>query len=145
MQVPWPLVAAALDGSVTPNIIETTPENSNDTSIVIDSTSCTNKTQALVQSQLTEHTQFVDTKGTATDTINCVQLPVAPSPQFLNKHIAINNSLVNNIQSHSSPIITFPHLQSIRLVQTSFAPGQISNSHSISNTMPPQVLITFVE
>ncbi|XP_043249243.1 polycomb protein Asx-like isoform X2 [Colletes gigas] len=118
LQVPWPLVAAALDGSVAANITVTTQDECNDTPTTTDSTN---------QSQ-----QFINADSNV-ESVNCIQLPVVQGTPFQSESLAIGtpgtSCIMKNFQSQSSPIIAFPQLQSIRFVQTSF--------HSDQNVAPP--------
>ncbi|XP_034942447.1 polycomb protein Asx isoform X2 [Chelonus insularis] len=121
LQVPWPLVAAALDGSVAANITVTTQEECSDTSKTIDSTS---NQQSQVQQQ---STAFVN--ETTTESINCISLPVIQSAPFQPDTMTITtpatNCLLKNVQTtQSPPIIAFPPLQSIRFVPTRLHTGQ---------------------
>lgn len=135
LQVPWPLVAAALDGSVAANITVTTQDECSETSTTTDST---NPSQ-----------QFIST-DTNVEPVNCIQLPVVQSAAFQPDGLTINtpgtSCVMKNLQSSQSPpIIAFPQLQSIRFVQTSFNPQEqettstLNNSSAISTTqMQPQ-------
>nr|XP_034191033.1 polycomb protein Asx isoform X1 [Osmia lignaria] len=117
LQVPWPLVAAALDGSVAANITVTTQDECNDAPTSTDST---NPPQ-----------QFINADSNV-ESMNCIQLPVVQGTPFQSEGLAIGtpgtSCIMKNFQSQSSPIIAFPQLQSIRFVQTSF--------HSDQNTTP---------
>ena len=117
LQVPWPLVAAALDGSVAANITVTTQDECNDTPTTTDSTS--------------QPQQFINADSNV-ESVNCIQLPVVQGAPFQSESLAIGtpgtSCIMKNFQSQSSPIIAFPQLQSIRFVQTSF--------HSDQNTAP---------
>ncbi|XP_020281879.1 putative Polycomb group protein ASXL3 isoform X2 [Pseudomyrmex gracilis] len=132
LQVPWPLVAAALDGSVAANITVTTQDECSETSTTTDST--------------TSSQQFINT-DTNVESVNCIQLPVVQGTTFQSDGLAIstpgNSCVMKNLQSQSPPIITFPPLQSIRFVQTSFNPEQetsslTNNSSTISAQLQPQ-------
>ncbi|XP_076163066.1 transcriptional regulator additional sex combs isoform X2 [Ptiloglossa arizonensis] len=118
LQVPWPLVAAALDGSVAANITVTTQDECNDTPTTTDST---NQPQ-----------QFINADSNV-ESVNCIQLPVVQGTPFQSESLTIGtpgtSCIMKNFQSQSSPIIAFPQLQSIRFVQTSF--------HSDQNAAPP--------
>ncbi|KAL0121067.1 hypothetical protein PUN28_008649 [Cardiocondyla obscurior] len=132
LQVPWPLVAAALDGSVAANITVTTQDECNETSTTTDSTS----------SQ-----QFINSDNNV-ETVNCIQLPVVQGTTFQSDGLAIStpgsNCVMKSLQSQSPPIIAFPQLQSIRFVQTNFNPEQettpllTNNSPAISAQLQPQ-------
>lgn len=106
--MPWPLVAAALDGSVAANITVTTHDDCSDTSTTTDSSS----------------TQFVTAESNADSVIH---LPVVQTAgpfqgaETLAISAPVTNCLMKSVQSPSPPIIAFPQLQSIRFVQTSFA------------------------
>ncbi|EFN63008.1 Polycomb protein Asx [Camponotus floridanus] len=123
LQVPWPLVAAALDGSVAANITVTTQDECSETSTT-DST--------------TASQQFINT-DTNVESVNCIQLPVVQGTTFQSDGLAIstpgNSCIMKSLQSQSPPIITFPQLQSIRFVQTSFNPEQDTTS-LITNNSP---------
>ncbi|XP_029667631.1 polycomb protein Asx-like isoform X1 [Formica exsecta] len=133
LQVPWPLVAAALDGSVAANITVTTQDECSETSTTTDST--------------TSSQQFINA-NTNVESVNCIQLPVVQGTTFQSDGLAIstpgNSCVMKNLQSQSPPIITFPQLQSIRFVQTSFNPEQdatsllTNNSPTISAQLQPQ-------
>ncbi|XP_070157800.1 polycomb group protein Asx isoform X1 [Polyergus mexicanus] len=133
LQVPWPLVAAALDGSVAANITVTTQDECSETSTTTDST--------------TPSQQFINA-NTNVESVNCIQLPVVQGTTFQSDGLAIstpgNSCVMKNLQSQSPPIITFPQLQSIRFVQTSFNPEQdatsllTNNSPTISAQLQPQ-------
>lgn len=132
LQVPWPLVAAALDGSVAANITVTTQDECSETSTT-DST--------------TASQQFINS-DTNVESVNCIQLPVVQGTTFQSDGLAIstpgNSCIMKSLQSESPPIITFPQLQSIRFVQTSFNPEQdttsllTNNSPTISAQLQPQ-------
>lgn len=108
LQVPWPLVAAALDGSVAANITVTTHDDCSDTSTTTDSSSA----------------HFVTAESNADSVIH---LPVVQTSgpfqgaETLAISAPVSNCLMKSVQSPSPPIIAFPQLQSIRFVQTSFA------------------------
>lgn len=123
LQVPWPLVAAALDGSVATNITVTTQDECNETPTSTDST---NPPQ-----------QFINADSNV-ESVNCIQLPVVQGTPFQSEGLAIGtpgtSCIMKNFQSQSSPIIAFPQLQSIRFVQTSFHSDQ--NAASTLNTSP---------
>ncbi|XP_011708231.1 PREDICTED: polycomb protein Asx [Wasmannia auropunctata] len=134
LQVPWPLVAAALDGSVAANITVTTQDECSETSTTTDST--------------TSSQQFINT-DTNVESVNCIQLPVVQGTTFQSDgSLAIstpgNTCVMKSLQSQSPPIIAFPQLQSIRFVQTSFNPEQeatsplANNSSTISAQLQPQ-------
>ncbi|GAB1860801.1 Polycomb protein Asx-like isoform X1 [Camponotus japonicus] len=122
LQVPWPLVAAALDGSVAANITVTTQDECSETSTT-DST--------------TASQQFINT-DTNVESVNCIQLPVVQGTTFQSDGLAIstpgNSCIMKSLQSQSPPIITFPQLQSIRFVQTSFNPEQDTTSLLTNNS-----------
>ncbi|OAD53860.1 Polycomb protein Asx [Eufriesea mexicana] len=124
LQVPWPLVAAALDGSVAANITVTTQDECNETPTSTDST---NPSQ-----------QFINTDSNV-ESVNCIQLPVVQGTPFQSEGLAIGtpgtSCIMKNFQTQSSPIIAFPQLQSIRFVQTSFHSDQ--NSASTLNSTSP--------
>ncbi|XP_054002426.1 polycomb protein Asx isoform X1 [Hylaeus anthracinus] len=124
LQVPWPLVAAALDGSVAANITVTTQDECNDTPTTTDSTN---------QSQ-----QFINADSNV-ESVNCIQLPVVQGTQFQSESLAIGtpgtSCIMKNFQSQSSPILAFPQLQSIRFVQTSFHSDQTA-APSLNSTSP---------
>lgn len=124
LQVPWPLVAAALDGSVAANITVTTQDDCNDSST-------SNEIDTVAQAQGISNAKPGDR---APEAINCVQIPVERGPSYqadtLPVGTPVTTCLLNDIQSDSPPIIAFPQLQSIRFVQTSFHPGQ-TNSNSV--------------
>ncbi|KAK2584212.1 hypothetical protein KPH14_006632 [Odynerus spinipes] len=117
LQVPWPLVAAALDGSVAANITVTTQDECGETPTTTEST---NSAQ-----------QFINSDATV-ESVNCIQLPIVQGTPFQSESLAIGNPgtscIMKNLQSQNPPIIAFPQLQSIRFVQTSF--------HSEQNTTP---------
>ncbi|XP_011637949.1 polycomb protein Asx isoform X2 [Pogonomyrmex barbatus] len=132
LQVPWPLVAAALDGSVAANITVTTQDECSETSTTTDST--------------TSSQQFINT-DTNVESVNCIQLPVVQGTTFQSDGLAIstpgNSCVMKSLQSQSPPIIAFPQLQSIRFVQTSFNSDQetsslANNSSTISAQLQPQ-------
>ncbi|XP_043521724.1 putative Polycomb group protein ASXL3 isoform X3 [Frieseomelitta varia] len=124
LQVPWPLVAAALDGSVATNITVTTQDECNETPTSTDST---NPPQ-----------QFINADSNV-ESVNCIQLPVVQGTPFQSEGLAIGtpgtSCIMKNFQSQSSPIIAFPQLQSIRFVQTSFHSDQNAAS-TLNNTSP---------
>lgn len=124
LQVPWPLVAAALDGSVAANITVTTQDECNETPTSTDST---NPPQ-----------QFINADSNV-ESVNCIQLPVVQGTPFQSEGLAIGtpgtSCIMKNFQSQSSPIIAFPQLQSIRFVQTSFHSDQ--NTASTLNSTSP--------
>ncbi|XP_057337307.1 polycomb protein Asx-like [Microplitis mediator] len=139
LQVPWPLVAAALDGSVAANITVTTQDECNDTSTTTDST--TSNQQAQVQQQ--QQSPFVN--ETSTESVNCISLPVVQSTPFQSDGITIStpatSCLLKNVQtSQSPPIITFPTLQPIR-----FVPTRLHTSHTttpttaLTSTLPTRI------
>ncbi|XP_035722839.1 uncharacterized protein LOC118441911 isoform X1 [Vespa mandarinia] len=117
LQVPWPLVAAALDGSVAANITVTTQDECGETPATTESTNAAQ--------------QFINSDATV-ESVNCIQLPVVQGTPFQSENLAIGNPgtscIMKNLQSQNPPIIAFPQLQSIRFVQTSF--------HSEQNTTP---------
>lgn len=124
LQVPWPLVAAALDGSVAANITVTTQDECNETPTSTDSA---NPPQ-----------QFINADSNV-ESVNCIQLPVVQGTPFQSESLAIGtpgtSCIMKNFQSQSSPIIAFPQLQSIRFVQTSFHSDQ--NTASTLNSTSP--------
>ncbi|XP_071875584.1 transcriptional regulator additional sex combs isoform X1 [Bombus fervidus] len=124
LQVPWPLVAAALDGSVAANITVTTQDECNETPTSTDSA---NPPQ-----------QFINADSNV-ESVNCIQLPVVQGTPFQSEGLAIGtpgtSCIMKNFQSQSSPIIAFPQLQSIRFVQTSFHSDQ--NTASTLNSTSP--------
>ncbi|XP_025988227.1 putative Polycomb group protein ASXL3 isoform X2 [Solenopsis invicta] len=133
LQVPWPLVAAALDGSVAANITVTTQDECSETSTTTDST--------------TSSQQFINA-DTNVESVNCIQLPVVQGTTFQSDGLAIStpgsSCVMKSLQSQSPPIIAFPQLQSIRFVQASFNPEQettsslANNSSTISAQLQPQ-------
>ncbi|CAK9797428.1 Polycomb protein Asx [Anthophora plagiata] len=124
LQVPWPLVAAALDGSVAANITVTTQDECNEAPTSTDSA---NPPQ-----------QFINADSNV-ESVNCIQLPVVQGTPFQSESLAIGtpgtSCIMKNFQSQSSPIITFPQLQSIRFVQTSFHSDQ-NTASTLNNTSP---------
>lgn len=126
-------MAAALDGSVAANITVTTQDECNETSTTTDST--------------TPSQQFINA-DTNVESVNCIQLPVVQGTTFQSDGLAIStpgsSCVMKSLQSQSPPIITFPQLQSIRFVQTSFNPEQdatsllTNNSPTISAQLQPQ-------
>lgn len=125
-------MAAALDESVAANITVTTQDECNETSTTTDST--------------TPSQQFINA-DTNVESVNCIQLPVVQGTTFQSDGLAIStrsSCVMKSLQSQSPPIITFPHLQSIRFVQTSFNPEQdatsllTNNSPTISAQLQPQ-------
>lgn len=124
LQVPWPLVAAALDGSVAANITVTTQDECNETPTSTDST---NPSQ-----------QFINADSNV-ESVNCIQLPVVQGTPFQSEGLAIGtpgtSCIMKNFQSQSSPIIAFPQLQSIRFVQTSFHSDQ-NSAPTLNSTSP---------
>ncbi|CAK9815678.1 Polycomb protein Asx [Anthophora quadrimaculata] len=124
LQVPWPLVAAALDGSVAANITVTTQDECNEAPTSTDSA---NPPQ-----------QFINADSNV-ESVNCIQLPVVQGTPFQSEGLAIGtpgtSCIMKNFQSQSSPIITFPQLQSIRFVQTSFHSDQ-NTASTLNNTSP---------
>ncbi|XP_006624946.1 putative Polycomb group protein ASXL3 isoform X2 [Apis dorsata] len=124
LQVPWPLVAAALDGSVAANITVTTQDECNETPTSTDST---NPPQ-----------QFINADSNV-ESVNCIQLPVVQGTPFQSESLAIGtpgtSCIMKNFQSQSSPIIAFPQLQSIRFVQTNFHSDQ-NTASSLNSTSP---------
>lgn len=124
LQVPWPLVAAALDGSVAANITVTTQDECNETPTSTDST---NPPQ-----------QFINPDSNV-ESVNCIQLPVVQGTPFQSEGLAIGtpgtSCIMKNFQSQSSPIIAFPQLQSIRFVQTNFHSDQ-NTASSLNSTSP---------
>ncbi|KYM76336.1 Polycomb protein Asx [Atta colombica] len=130
LQVPWPLVAAALDGSVAANITVTTQDECSETSTTTDST--------------TSSQQFINADANV-ESVNCIQLPVVQGTTFqsdLTINTPSSSCVMKNLQSQSPPIITFPQLQSIRFVQTGFNPEQetspLANNSTISAQLQPQ-------
>ncbi|XP_076223970.1 transcriptional regulator additional sex combs isoform X1 [Nomia melanderi] len=132
LQVPWPLVAAALDGSVAANITVTTQDECNDTPTTTDST--------------TQSQQFINADSNV-ESVNCIQLPVVQGTPFQSDSLAIGtpgtSCIMKNFQSQSSPIIAFPQLQSIRFVQTSFHSDQtaapaLNSTSSITGQLQTQ-------
>ncbi|XP_015516995.2 polycomb protein Asx isoform X1 [Neodiprion lecontei] len=124
LQVPWPLVTAALDGSVAANITVTTQDDCNDSST-------SNEIESIPKQN--------NTKTSIAEVMNSVQIPVDQSPSYeradtLTVGTPVTSCLLNNIQSNSPPIIAFPPLQSIRFVQTNFHTGQTN-----SNSVPIQI------
>ncbi|XP_036138432.1 polycomb protein Asx isoform X2 [Monomorium pharaonis] len=123
LQVPWPLVAAALDGSVAANITVTTQDECSETSTTTDST--------------TSSQQFINA-DTNVESVNCIQLPVVQGTTFQSDGLAIStpgsSCVMKSLQSQSPPIIAFPQLQSIRFVQASFNPEQETTSSLANNT-----------
>lgn len=124
LQVPWPLVAAALDGSVAANITVTTQDECSETSTTTDST---NPSQ-----------QFINT-DTNVEPVNCIQLPVVQGAAFQPDGMAINtpgtSCVMKSLQSSQSPpIIAFPQLQSIRFVQTGFPPQEQETTSTLNNS-----------
>lgn len=115
-------MAAALDGSVAANITVTTQDECSETSTT-DST--------------TASQQFINT-DTNVESVNCIQLPVVQGTTFQSDGLAIstpgNSCIMKSLQSQSPPIITFPQLQSIRFVQTSFNPEQDTTSLLTNNS-----------
>nr|XP_012142489.1 PREDICTED: polycomb protein Asx isoform X1 [Megachile rotundata] len=124
LQVPWPLVAAALDGSVAANITVATQDECNDAPTSTDSTNAPQ--------------QFINTESNV-ESVNCIQLPVVQGTPFQSEGLAIGtpgaSCIMKNFQSQSSPIIAFPQLQSIRFVQTSFHSDQ-TNAPALNSTSP---------
>ncbi|XP_068980119.1 polycomb group protein Asx isoform X2 [Bombus flavifrons] len=124
LQVPWPLVAAALDGSVAANITVTTQDECNETPTSTDSA---NPPQ-----------QFINADSNV-ESVNCIQLPVVQGTPFQSEGLAIGtpgtSCIMKNFQSQSSPIIAFPQVQSIRFVQTNFQSDQ--NAASTLNSTSP--------
>ncbi|KAG7207866.1 hypothetical protein KM043_009464 [Ampulex compressa] len=132
LQVPWPLVAAALDGSVAANITVTTQDECGETPTTTDTT---NPSQ-----------QFINADANI-ESVNCIQLPVVQGTPFQSEGLAIGtpgtSCIMKNLQSQSPPIIAFPQLQSIRFVQTSFHSDQtttpsLNNSSTISAQLQTQ-------
>lgn len=125
LQVPWPLVAAALDGSVAANITVTTQDECNDTPTTTDATT-------------TQSQQFINADSNV-ESVNCIQLPVVQGTPFQSEGLAIGtpgtSCIMKNFQSQSSPIIAFPQLQSIRFVQTSFHSDQTAAA-ALNSTSP---------
>ncbi|XP_015120271.1 polycomb protein Asx [Diachasma alloeum] len=119
IQVPWPLVAAALDGSVAANITVTTQEDCSDTSTTTDSTTSVNPPQVVQQVQQVQ--QFSNeslSSSSSNEGVNCVALSVAQATPFtetMTLNAPVTSCLLKNVQQ-SSPIIAFPPLQSIRFV-----------------------------
>lgn len=142
--MPWPLVAAALDGTVAANITVTTQDECSDTPTTTDVSMST--TASSQQQQ-----QFVNPEPS--ESLNCIQLPVVQtcSPFQSADSLTINapstpaavsTCLMKAVQSPSPPIIAFPSLQSIRFVQTRFHPGQQNAAPAlttVTNSMPAQV------
>ncbi|CAL7952075.1 unnamed protein product [Xylocopa violacea] len=124
LQVPWPLVAAALDGSVAANITVTAQDECNETPTSTDST---NPPQ-----------QFINADSNV-ESVNCIQLPVVQGTPFQSEGLAIGtpgtSCIMKNFQSQNSPIIAFPQLQSIRFVQTSFHSDQ-TTAPTLNSTSP---------
>lgn len=121
LQVPWPLVAAALDGSVAANITVTTQDECNETPTSTDSA---NPPQ-----------QFINADSNV-ESVNCIQLPVVQGTPFQSEGLAIGtpgtSCIMKNFQPQSPPLITFPQLQSIRFVQTNFDQTTTSTLNSTS-------------
>ncbi|XP_011310084.1 polycomb protein Asx [Fopius arisanus] len=119
IQVPWPLVAAALDGSVAANITVTTQEDCSDTSTTTDSTTSVNPPQVVQQvQQIQQFSNESLSSSSSNEGVNCVALPVAQAAPFqegMTLNAPVTSCLLKNVQQ-SSPIIAFPPLQSIRFV-----------------------------
>ncbi|XP_012274048.1 putative Polycomb group protein ASXL3 isoform X2 [Orussus abietinus] len=114
LQLPWSLVAAALDNSVAANITVTTQDE------------CGENAAAGANAVTTAH-RFVATESSV-DTVSCIQLPVVQGgpfhPEALTIGTPVTSCLMKTMQSSQSPpMIAFPQLQSIRFVQTSFHAG----------------------
>ncbi|XP_074103481.1 transcriptional regulator additional sex combs isoform X2 [Cotesia typhae] len=143
LQVPWPLVAAALDGSVAANITVTTQDECNDTSTTTDSTTSNQQVQVQQQQQQQQQSPFVN--ETSTESVNCISLPVVQSTPFQSDGMTISapvtSCLLKNVQtSQSPPIIAFPTLQPIR-----FVPTRLHTSHdntpttTLTSTLPTRI------
>ncbi|KZC10733.1 Polycomb protein Asx [Dufourea novaeangliae] len=133
LQVPWPLVAAALDGSVAANITVTTQDECNETPTTTDTTA--------------QPQQFINADSNVEPAVNCIQLPVVQGTPFQSESLAIGaptaSCIMKNFQPQSSPIIAFPQLQSIRFVQTSFHSDQtatpvLNSTAPITGQLPNQ-------
>ncbi|XP_011505775.1 PREDICTED: putative Polycomb group protein ASXL3 [Ceratosolen solmsi marchali] len=122
LQVPWPLVAAALDNTVPTNITITT---SND---------C-NNSQSFINQKIPLHQDELVNIEENSESISCIQLPVTPfRSEALRITAPVTSCLMKNAHTtQSSSIITFPQLQSIRFVQTNF---QTTIEHSSSENIP---------
>ncbi|XP_033303484.1 polycomb protein Asx isoform X1 [Bombus bifarius] len=128
LQVPWPLVAAALDGSVAANITVTTQDECNETPTSTDSA---NPPQ-----------QFINADSNV-ESVNCIQLPVVQGTPFQSEGLAIGtpgtSCIMKNFQSQSPPIITFPQLQSIRFVQTNFSDQNTTSTLNSTSPITAQI------
>ncbi|XP_015591845.1 polycomb protein Asx isoform X2 [Cephus cinctus] len=133
LQVPWPLVAAALDGSVAANITVTTQDECNDTTTTTDTGSATQRPVP------------ADANTVKAETVNGIQLAGTQAVPFqsdtLSTEPPVTSCLMKSMQSQSPPIIAFPQLQSIRFVQTSFHAGQNAAAQPITNSTPVPVQI----
>ncbi|XP_050485122.1 polycomb protein Asx isoform X2 [Bombus huntii] len=128
LQVPWPLVAAALDGSVAANITVTTQDECNETPTSTDSA---NPPQ-----------QFINADSNV-ESVNCIQLPVVQGTPFQSEGLAIGtpgtSCIMKNFQSQSPPVITFPQLQSIRFVQTNFSDQNTTSTLNSTSPITAQI------
>lgn len=139
----WPLVAAALDGSVAANITVTTQEDCNDSSTLTDlATSTSQVPSAQLQQRQQQHhqqqqlppsliqqpenDQFISGIPTI-EPVNCKSLPFQ---ETILMDTTTTSCLVTNIQSQSPPIISFSPLPAVRFVprfhQNSCHPTAIS-------------------
>ncbi|XP_033364045.1 polycomb protein Asx isoform X3 [Bombus vosnesenskii] len=128
LQVPWPLVAAALDGSVAANITVTTQDECNETPTSTDSA---NPPQ-----------QFINADSNV-ESVNCIQLPVVQGTPFQSEGLAIGtpgtSCIMKNFQSQSPPIISFPQLQSFRFVQTNFSDQNTTSTLNSTSPITAQI------
>ncbi|XP_014479823.1 PREDICTED: putative Polycomb group protein ASXL3 isoform X5 [Dinoponera quadriceps] len=129
LQVPWPLVAAALDGSVAANITVTTQDECSETSTATESA---NPPQ-----------QFIGTDANGVEPVNCIQLPVVQGAAAFQADggLAINtpgtSCVMKSLQSSQDPpIIAFPQLQPVRFVQAGFPPQEQQETASTLNSSP---------
>ncbi|KAJ8687356.1 hypothetical protein QAD02_023150 [Eretmocerus hayati] len=125
LQVPWPPVSVALDN--------TEPSN-----VTITALHECDESQSLTDEKIAgEQEHLMNEMEDDPESINCIQIPVTHlNSEALNIQAPVTSCLMKNVHTtSSSSIITFPQLQSIRLVQTNFQTTiEHSSSNSIANT-----------
>lgn len=135
LQVPWPLVAAALDSSIPTNTTVTCINDCN--SLELHS----NKKVLQIEDKASSKEPF--------DNVTRIQIPVTSfTPDSLRLSAPVTSCLMKNVHtSQSSSILTFPQLQSIRFVQTNFqttieqssSESQIHNSTGITQQLENKI------
>ena len=126
LQVPWPLVTAALDNNVSTNVNCATLNDCNESQLFIN--------QKITRYQDQSNSNIRNNP----ENINCIQLS---TPSFSSETLRITapstSCLMKNVHTaQNSSIITFPPLQSIRFVQANF---QTTIEHSSTNPVSDSV------